>query len=146
MELESGSAGPPGGHNPPRRAWRGAPWWVVLTHGPPSGGSWLQYLMWPELRRYFPKEEGMMHYISGRYFPQSWDQGYRTSRRTMEHHVNSSCTQRTNTCNPTCKRDCQSLLGKKIDKFVVGWINRSRERWNKINNKKVQQGVFVFLE
>ena len=62
-----------------------------------------------KLRRYFPKEEGMMQHNGGRYFPQLWDQGYRTSRRTKQHNVNSPCTQITNTRNPTGKRGCQSL-------------------------------------
>ena len=32
IALVSGSVEPPGGDNPPRRAWRGGvPWWVVPT-------------------------------------------------------------------------------------------------------------------
>ena len=55
-----------------------------------------------KLRRYFPKEEGMMQHSGGRYFPQIWNQGYRTSRRTQQHNVNNPCTQITNPRNPTC--------------------------------------------
>ena len=71
-----------------------------------------------ELRWDFP-EERMMQYNRDKYFPRLWDHDYQSSRRTKQHYVNGTCTQRTNTCNPTRKRGCQSLLGKKIDKFVV---------------------------
>ena len=50
---------------------------------------------------------------------------YQSSRRTKQHYVNGTCTQRTNTCNPARKRGCQSLLGKKIDWFVWVSIDRS---------------------
>ena len=55
-----------------------------------------------KLHRYFPQEEGMMQHSDGRYFPQWWNQGYWTSRRTKKQHVNGTCTQITNTRNPTC--------------------------------------------
>ena len=55
-----------------------------------------------KLCRYFPEEEGMMQHSGGRYFPQIWNQGYRTSRTTKQHIVNSPRTQITTTRNPTC--------------------------------------------
>ena len=51
-----------------------------------------------------------MQHNNGKYFPQLWNQGYQSSRRTKQHYVNGTFTQRTNTCNPACKRGCQSLL------------------------------------
>ena len=43
MELDSGSVGPPGGHNPPGHARRGARPSGLCSPRGPSGGSWLQY-------------------------------------------------------------------------------------------------------
>ena len=58
------------------------------------------------LRWYFPEEESMMQHIKGKCFPQLSIQGYQSSRRTKQHYVNGTCTQTTNTCNPTRKRGC----------------------------------------
>ena len=79
------------------------------------------------LRWYFPKEERMMQHNNGKYFPQLRNHVYQSSRRTKQHYVNGTCTQRTNTCNPTRKRGCQSLLGIEIDKIVCDLINRSNK-------------------
>ena len=68
----------------------------------PGNGTINSFWCRLKLHRYFPKEEGMMQHSSGRYFPQIWNQGYRTSRRTKQHNVNSPCTQITATRNPTC--------------------------------------------
>ena len=70
---------------------------VILPGNSASNSFWCVL----ELRQYFPKGEGMMENIKDRYFPQWWDQGYRTSRRTTQHYLNDTCTQITNTCNPT---------------------------------------------
>ena len=83
----------------------------------------------------FLEEEGMMQH--------NYD--YRTSRRTTQHYVNGTCTQRTNTCNPTRKRGCQSLHSKKIDRFVVDWVNRSRNKTKEINKEKGKVKVLVSM-
>ena len=88
----------------------------ISRHTLPGLGRWCGL----KLRRYFPKDEGMMQHNGGRYFPQLWDQGYRTSRRTKQHNINNPCTQITNTRNPTCKRGCQSISGNGARNWHVG--------------------------
>ena len=75
-------------------------------------------LTWLETGSVFPQRGRDDAVQLRQVFPSVVKPKYQSSRRTMQHYVNGTCTQRTNTCNPTRKRGCQFLLGKKIDKFV----------------------------
>jgi len=59
---------------------------VKRSLGSSSRRSATARVMQLELRQYFPKEEGLMQHIYGRYLPQWWEQGYRTSRRLASSH------------------------------------------------------------
>ena len=67
----------------------------------------LHHVIWPiatcELCWDFLEEERMMQYGRDKYFPQLWNQGYQSSRRTKQHYVNSTCTQTTKYLQPNAQ-------------------------------------------